>query len=197
MRYSIAITILLSAGGLELTRARGAQPAAEEDSTVKAWAEFATPNENHKRLGDFVGSWNIHMKFWPRPTAAPQESDGAAEIHWILGNRYIEQRQNCPMMGQPMSGIGYTGFDNIKRKYVTVWLDNIGTSILKTWGTFDSTKQSIKTQGTIDDPLTHKPLRYEDTATMINPDRFIYTAWTSTPDSAKMSRVMEIVYTRR
>jgi hypothetical protein len=189
-----AISALLIAG---LAGAETAETPPSEAAAAKAWAEIAAPNENHKRLGAFVGKWKIHVSFRPTPDAAAQESDGTAELLWVLGGRYLEQRQKARMMGGPMSGVGYLGYDNIKRRYVSVWLDNLGTSILQTRGTSDPTGKVIKTQGTVDDAVTRKPLRYEDAMTLVDRDAFTYEAWTSRPDSDTLYRVMKIVYTRR
>jgi hypothetical protein len=191
------VTVILALLIVGLAHAETAETPLSEAAVAKAWAEFATPNENHKRLGAFVGKWKIHVSFWPTPDAVAQESDGTAELRWVLGGRYLEQRQKVRMMGGLMSGIGYLGYDNIKRRYVSVWLDNLGTSILQTWGTSDPTGKVIKTQGTIDDMVTRKPLRYEDAMTLVDRDTFTYEARTSRPDSDTLYRVMEIVYTRR
>ena len=48
----------------------------------------------------------------------------------ILGGRYLEQRYEGTMMGQPFSGIGVTGFDNYKKKFVSTWVDSMGTAIM-------------------------------------------------------------------
>lgn len=32
-------------------------------------------------------------------------------------------------MGQPFTGIGMHGYENLTKKYVTMWIDSIGTGI--------------------------------------------------------------------
>lgn len=172
------------------------QSAASQEAMMQAWKDFATPNENHKRLAALVGSWKTHTKWWVKPGGAPAESDGTADIKSVLGGRYIEQLHEGKMMGQPFSGIGYTGFDNIKQRYITTWMDNMGTSILYVTGKADPSGQVIKSQGTVDDPLTKKPQKYQDAVTLNGPDKFTYEAWGPEPGGAKMFRMMEIVYTR-
>ena len=166
------------------------------DEMMKAWQDFATPNDNHKRLAAFVGSWKTHSKWWMKPGGAPEESDGAAEIKSVLGGRYIEQHMDGKMMGQPFSGIGFTGYDNLKKKYVSIWLDNMGTSILYVTGKADGSGKVIKSAGTVDDPMTKKPQKYQDAVTLKDPDTFTYEAWGPEPGGTKMYRMMEIVYTR-
>jgi len=33
------------------------------------------------------------------------------------------------MMGQPMEGVGYTGYDRMRKQYTMVWLDNMSTAM--------------------------------------------------------------------
>lgn len=201
MKILILTVLALSAasGALAADKAAEAAPASSDASAdaMKAWQDFATPGEHHKLLGRYVGSWKTHTRMWFKPDAPAQESDGRAEIRWALGNRYIEQRQEGQMLGRPFSGIGYTGFDNVKQKYVTIWMDTAGTSILYELGSVDPSGRVIKSRGTVDDPVTKKPQRYQDAVTFRSPDSFSYEAWGPEPGGVKMFRMMEIVYTRQ
>ncbi|MBI3507525.1 MAG: DUF1579 domain-containing protein [Proteobacteria bacterium] len=195
MRTLLAAAVLAASAAAAIAGdKKGSGP--PDAATMKAWAEFATPGEGHKRLEAFIGSWKTRTKFWPKPGAPAMESDGTAEIKWVLGGRYIEQRVEGRMMGQSFSGLGHTGFDNIKKKYVSTWMDTFGTSILQTWGKAEG--MAIKSEGTADDVSTRKPMKYRDAVTPVDADTFTYEAWQPEPGgkSAKLYRAMEIVYTR-
>ena len=128
-----------------------------------AWsADMTAPGPHHARLADFAGSWNIHTRFWQRPGAEPEESDGTAELQLILGGRFLEQRQKGHMMGKPPSGIGYVGFDNAKGRYVSLWFDDLSTTVLRTEGPPTPSGKTIRTRGTIHDAAAGKPLRIEE-----------------------------------
>ena len=62
-----------------------------------------------------------------------------------LGGRFLEERVQSSFMGQPFSGIGYTGYDNVKKKYVSTWMDNMGTMIMVMEGTPDPAGKVYKT----------------------------------------------------
>ncbi len=165
--------------------------------TGLAWsADMTAPGPHHARLADFAGSWNIHARFWQQPGAAPHESDGTAELRLILGGRFLEQRQEGSHLGKPTSGIGYVGFDNAKGRYVSLWLDDLNTTILQTEGPPTLSGKAIRTRGMINDVATGKSLRIEEVLTPVGPDRFTYEAWIS-PANGKLARVMEIIYSRR
>lgn len=55
----------------------------------------------------------------------------------ILGGRFLQQEVNGEMMGMPMNGIGITGYDNLKKKYVGFWIDNMGTGMYTMEGEMD------------------------------------------------------------
>ena len=114
-----------------------AKPAAamSQDEMMKAWMAFATPGAPHKALEMTAGSWDVKTKMWMAPGAPPQETAGTSENKMILGGRYLEQRYEGAMMGQPFSGIGVTGFDNYKKKFVSTWIDSMGTGIMSMAGT--------------------------------------------------------------
>ncbi|MBI2386472.1 MAG: DUF1579 domain-containing protein [Elusimicrobia bacterium] len=162
-----------------------------------AWSADATvPGRHHERLADFAGTWDIHARFWRQPETAPHESAGTAELRLILGGRFLEQRQEGRHLGKPTSGVGYVGFDNTKGRYVSLWLDDLSTAIMRTEGPPDPSGKAIRTRGTIDDAASGKPLRIEEVMTLVGPDRFTYEAWIGPPEG-KLVRVMEIVYSRR
>jgi hypothetical protein len=156
----------------------------------------AALSPQHARLAAFAGSWRIHVRSWAGPGAAPQESDGSAELRRVLGGRFLEQRQRITLPGGTAAGIGYVGFDAAAGRYFSLWLDDQSPVVLRTEGAPDPSGRVIRTRGTIRDGTAGQPLRVEEVLTLVAPDRFTYEAWTGPPGGA-LSRVMEIVYTRR
>jgi len=79
------------------------------------WVQYSTPGAEHKALEQFVGTWDTSVKMWMAPGAQPQESTGTAENKMTLGGRFLEQHYEGTMMGQPFTGMGYTGYDLYKK----------------------------------------------------------------------------------
>ncbi len=52
----------------------------------------------------------------------------------MLGGQFLEQRYTGNSMGMPFEGIGYTGYDNVQRKYVGTWMDSFGTGQMNSVG---------------------------------------------------------------
>jgi len=114
---------------------------------MKALEMAATPGENHELLKKMEGSWNAATKFWSAPGVLAQESQGKAEFTTVLGGRFVEEKFDSTFGDKPFQGIGYTGYNNVRKKFVSSWMDSSSTGILMTEGSVDKTGQSIESKG--------------------------------------------------
>ncbi len=46
------------------------------------------------------------------------------------------------MMEMPFHGIGTEGYDNVRKKFMASWIDNMGTGILLMEGTYDALRKA-------------------------------------------------------
>jgi hypothetical protein len=178
--------------------AKPAAPAGapSQDEMMKAWAAAATPGEAHKKLEPMVGSFTVATKMWMDPTKPPDVSTGTAEKKWALGGRFVEERVEGTAMGQPFTGIGYTGYDNYKKKYVGTWMDNMGTMMMNASGTADASGKTFTSWSTIDDVIMKKEVKVKGVMTVVDGDHHTYEMWSPAPDG-KMFKSLEIQYTRK
>jgi hypothetical protein len=167
----------------------------DHDAMMEKLKEFATPNENHKVLGTLVGNWDNTVKSWMSPDAKPEESKGTSEIDWIMGGRFVEQEVKGTFMGQPFEGIGIIGYDNEKKQYQSIWIDNMGTGITTGSGNYDPSTKTLTDQGTFSCPAEGQK-SYRGVTKIIDQDNFTYEMFMAGPDG-KEFRAMEIVYTRK
>jgi len=163
---------------------------------MKTWAAFMTPGEPHARLAKLAGSWTVKTKSWMDPAQPPEETTGTCEFRMVLGGRYLEQRFEGTAMGQPFSGIGYTGFDNVKKKYEAYWIDSMGTGMLVLAGTRDKTGKKTVYTGSMVDPTNGKKVALRTVDTEVDDDTLLFEMWMSGPDG-KMAKSMEMTYTRK
>src|SRR4029077_16128018 len=105
---------------------------------MKQMMEMSKLNENHKLLADMNGSWNYSIKMWmnPDPNAPPQESKGTATRKSVMNGRYVAMdvtgKMQMPgedgkMKDMQFKGMAVEGYDNAKKKFVSSWIDNMGT----------------------------------------------------------------------
>ena len=134
-----------------------ANPATGEPNAadmMKQMMEMSKLNENHKLLSSLDGNWDYTIKFWmnPDPNAKPQESKGTATRKSIMGGRYVttDVSGNMQMPGEDgkmktmqFKGMGMEGYDNVKKKFVASWIDNMGTGIEFSEGTYDPATKSF------------------------------------------------------
>jgi len=175
-----------------------AKPAAapSPEEMMKAFMAVASPGEGHKKLEPVIGSFTVQTKMWMDPSKPAEESAGTSENKWVLGGRFVEQRVEGTAMGQPFSGIGYTGYDNYKKKYVGSWMDSMGTMIMNSTGTADASGKTFTSWSTIDDVMTKKVVKVKSALTIVDNDHQTFEMWSPGPDG-KMFKTLEIHYTRK
>lgn len=126
----------------------------EEVAMMEAWEKASTPGEPHERLAEGVGTFKMTSKWWMDPEAEPMISEGTATRKAIYGGRYIEERVESSMMGQPFEGRGLTGYNNVTDKYWSTWIDSTSTGCVMTHGTYDEEKGEWHYKGDYADPMT-------------------------------------------
>lgn len=110
--------------------------------------ELAKLNENHKLLAGLAGTWTYDIKMWmnPDPNAPPQQSKGTAVRKPMMDGRYFigefTGKMQMPgpdgkMKDMTFKGMSFEGYDNAKQKFVSSWIDNMGTGIMMSEGTYD------------------------------------------------------------
>ena len=171
---------------------------------MKQMIEMSKLNENHKVLASMDGSWNYTIKFWmnPDPNAPPQQSKGTATRKSIMGGRYsvmdVNGKMQMPGEGGKMKdmqfkGMGIEGYDNAKKKFVGSWIDNMGTGIQFSEGTYDpATKTFTYTSETEMMPGMKTPVREVIKAT----DKDHMTLEWYENRGGQEKKTMEINYTR-
>jgi Protein of unknown function (DUF1579) len=141
------------------TGSTAAQPATASgqpnpQEMMKQMMEMSKLNENHKLLASMDGNWTYAIKTWmnPDPNAAPQQSKGTATRKSIMGGRFVVMdvtgKMQMPdetgkMKDMQFKGMGVEGYDNVKQKFVASWIDNMGTGIQSSDGTYDAATKSL------------------------------------------------------
>ena len=132
----------------------------DQQAMMELWKQAATPGEPHKLFATLAGSWTTTTKEWMEPGKPPTESIGFADMKMLLEGRFLYQEYNSQMMGQPFSGIGIDAYDNMSKKYVTAWMDTMGTGIFIMEGTASADGRTITLKGSHPEPgggkMTHR-----------------------------------------
>ena len=167
----------------------------DPQAMMEVYAKLAQPGEPHKLFASLAGSWTTKTKEWMEPGKPPTESTGTAEMKMLLDGRFLQQEFTGQMMGQPFSGIGIDAYDNLRKKYVTAWIDTMGTGIFMMEGTASADGKTITLKGQHAEPgggyMTHRAIwKIVDSNTQTFD---MYGAH----HGGKEMKMLEIMYTRK
>ncbi|WP_411727857.1 DUF1579 domain-containing protein [Methyloglobulus sp.] len=167
----------------------------DQQAMMELYTKLATPGEPHKLFASLAGSWTTKTKEWMEPGKPPTESTGSAEMKMLLDGRFLYQEFTGQMMGQPFSGIGIDAYDNVRKRYVTAWMDTMGTGIFIMEGTASADGRTITLKGQHAEPgggqMTHRAVwKIVDSNTQTFD---MYGAH----HGGKEMKMMEITYTRK
>ncbi|HSQ50678.1 MAG TPA: DUF1579 domain-containing protein [Nitrospiraceae bacterium] len=167
----------------------------DQQAEMEAYMKLAAPGEPHKLFATLAGSWTTTNKEWMEPGNPPTESTGTAEMKMLLDGRFLYQEFSGNMMGQPFSGVGIDAYDNMTKKYMTAWMDTMGTGIFMMEGTASADGKTITLRGSHPEPgggkMTHRAVwKIVDNNTQTFD---MYGAH----HGGKEMKVLEITYTRK
>lgn len=175
--------------------AKDAQPAGgPSEAEMKAWMEAATPGEPHKWMAKLAGDWETSMTIFD-PSMGTSEGKGTMKVTMVMDGRYQHSFYKGDFMGAPFEGSGLMGFDNITKKYQSVWADNMSTAMMMSTGDYNKATQELTMTGEFTDPTTMKKLQTREVSKFIDDNRWTMTFF-HTKDG-KEAKVMEINYTRK
>jgi hypothetical protein len=162
------------AAGQDNSQQKGAAPAMspEEQAMMERMMKLATPGPQHALLAKTAGKWTIesHMAGMD-PAAPPTTSVGTSDRQMLLGGRFLMEKVKSEVNGMPFEGIGILGYDNAQQKYISYWIDNMGTMMMTGTGTADATGKVITFISTYDDPMTgEKNATVREVLTIMNDD---------------------------
>jgi hypothetical protein len=162
-------------------------------------------NENHKLLSSLDGKWNYTVKMWMNgdPTSKPDVSSGTAVRKSIMDGRYVVMDVNGKMdMPGPdgkmqqvtFKGHGMEGYDNAKKKFVGTWMDNMGTGIMMSEGTYDEASKTFTYNSEIEMiPGMKQPIR--EVMKLTDKDHMTFE-WFENRGGQEV-KTMQIDYTRK
>jgi len=160
------------------------------------WKEYATPGENHRVLDRMVGNWKHKVQYWMSQDGPTEQSEGTSVISWILGGKFLQHMVQGKSMGEAFEGMGLIGYDNIRKEYNTIWLDSMGTGMMKGSGSFNQESLEFSESGDFSCPLVNNTRPYRATTKLIDEDNFTYETY-MTDEQGNEFRSMLITYTRQ
>ena len=172
-------------------------PTAQQKEMMEKMAKAATPGPQHEMLKKLAGEWNATVKVQMDPSQPMQEEHSTSTITSLMDGRYCQEVASGSMMGQPFSGMGITGYDNVLGKFVSTWIDNMGTGIMTSTGTADASGKVITWIGSMSDPITGKMSKERMVTTFVDDDHHTLEMYSVPPGAKKEMKTMTIEYSRK
>jgi hypothetical protein len=201
----LAGTLALPSFAQDSSTAKPAGGKPDEGQMMAMMMEMAKPGENHKLMEDSIGQWSYKTKFWmsPDPSVPPGESGGTAITKSIMGGRYFQTDHtgkfempgaDGKMMAMEFKGMSIDGYDNAKKKYVSSWVDNMGTGIMRSEGTYDASAKTI-TYVSEYEPVPGMSTKVREVLKLEDKDHHTMTFFEDR--GGKEVKTMEIAYSRQ
>ena len=170
--------------------------AMKQQQEMEMWAKMAAPGAPHAELAKLAGTWNTIVTMWMEPGAEPQVSKGVSDNKMVLDGRWLEQRYTGDFMGQPFQGVGFTGYDNVRQKYRSVWMDDMSTTMVTSEGDADTGGYVITLAGDYACAMTgEKHKAATEIIRIVSHDKYVFEM--HDPKRGENSKTMEITYTRK
>lgn len=170
-------------------------PAGKDAQAMEQMMKLAAPGPEHARLQKLQGQWDLAITMSMTP-GQPTQTKATATCQTLMDGRFVEENTTGDMMGQPFFGKGISGYDNITKKYVSIWIDNMGTGIMRSEGVADKSGNVIRWTGESSDPMTGKVAKFRMVTTFKDDNHHTFEMYGKGPDG-KEAKMMTIDYARR
>ncbi|MEP7015017.1 MAG: DUF1579 domain-containing protein [Verrucomicrobiota bacterium] len=211
------IAIVLTASS-SLAQETSASPAAATAATaattagapndaemMKQMMELSKLGENHKILAGLAGTWSYTVKMWmnPDPSAKPEESKGTATRKPTMDGRFfvLDVTGKMEMPGPDgkkkemiFKGMGIEGYDNVKKKFVSTWMDNMGTGVMMSEGSYDPASKTFTYTGDYE-AIPGMKTQIRETVKVTDKDHHTFEMYENR--SGKEVKTVEINYRRK
>ncbi len=213
LRILFAALITIPSFAQDQTSATAASPATaapaagqpNQAEMMKQMMELSKLNENHKLLAGLDGTWSYTVKMWmnPDPNAKPQESKGTAVRKSMMDGRFfvMDVTGKMDMPGpdgkkkeMTFKGMGIEGYDNVKKKFVGTWVDNMGTGIMMSEGTYDPATTTFTYTGEYE-AIPGMKQKIREVMKIADKDHMSFEWYEDR--GGKEAKTMEISYTRK
>lgn len=196
-KHAIPMTALalLLAAPLAAQETQAPEMTPDTQAMMQAFQKAGTPGAEHQRLASLAGNYDLTVKSWHSPGAEPATDTGTATRKMILGDRVMVEEVTAQMMGQPFSGQGLHGYDNVTGKYWAAWNDSMSTGLMISEGSCDADLSCTYT-GTHHDPVSKQPQTTRMTSKWTDKITEVFEMHGPGPDG-KETKMMEITYKKR
>lgn len=168
-------------------------PALSHEQMMQNMQAAAKIGDEHKFLKQLAGKWNAETTMWFPGAEKPETSKGVASFTPIYGGRYLQMSYSGKFMGQKFNGQGHFGFDNVRGKFFSTWIDSMMTGHMLSEGA-GITDNTITLNSKSICPGTREEMDTVEKLTVTSKDSFTWSSFVK--DGSELNKMMEIKYSR-
>ncbi len=165
------------------------------DVAMAAMTDYMKPGRFHELLTKTTGEWKEVIEMWSSPDAEPMRYEAVCTVTMLYGGLYQETVHRGNFNGMEFNGRGLVGYDNALEKYVSTWMDNMGSGIMYSEGTYNSELQSITFMGEMVDPVLKQKVKVREIVVPKNDNEQVFEMYV-TPPGGREYKSMQIVMSR-
>lgn len=157
----------------------------------------AAVSDEHKLLAEFVGKWKTTVHVMPtEANAVAKDTQGTAEGKLLMGGRFVQLSHTGVLNGQPFEGTMICGFDNVIRKYTSVWFDTTSPAIISYIGSFVAPKKQLVMTTHYSEQGTRRLTIARVEMTLPDADTIVFDEYVSHQSGGPEAHTMTITYKR-
>lgn len=172
-----------------------AQPPMDSAAMMKACMDNMTPGDMHKMMATWAGKWDEQLSFWMKPDAQPETHTATSENKMIFNGLYQQSTHKGDMNGMPFEGMGTMAYDNVRKVFVSTWIDNMGSGIMHMEGTWDDASKTLTMKGKMSDPMSGGEVDVRETIKVVDDNNHVMEMYMT--QGGKEFKSMEIKMTRK
>jgi hypothetical protein len=193
-----AVVMVLVAGA-PLLAARAAeeerQPSdrLDAEAIAKMWVDFYRLAPEHEEFKKVVGEWTVDAKYYWENPEEPKQTQAASTFKLILDGRFLQQSFHDTIDGNKYEGMGVSGYDKARKKFVGIWVDNMATGMMYMEGEKDE-DGNVVDYGESTTPMGKTKVKM--VTTPLRDNKFTFTMYMVLPDGTE-TKGMELTYSRK
>ena len=154
-----------------------------------------TPSDVHKMIAKYDGEWTGDIQMWMDPAGPAQKMSASCTNKMIFDGRYQESVNTGTFNGMPFEGHSLLAYDNLRKVFISTWIDNFGTGVIYMEGTWNAATKSIELKGKAIDPMAGKEVPLRQVLRLVDDNNQVMEQYTM--KDGKEYKNMEIKYTRK
>lgn len=174
----------------------GASAMPSQEEMMAAYAKYAATGDAHILLARMEGTFNAECVDYLDPSGEPKTTKGLQVNRMILDGRFLENMFKGEMMGQPYKGFGLTGYDMVKKQFINIWADTMGTSWITSAGESDEKGTQVTLVGSYDNPVLGQTVTLRQVYKVHSKNSYSFELHGPNPQTGEEILMMQVKYTR-